>query len=68
MSNRPALYRVVTSKAVFGIEVDSDGIIVRAAPYAKARPGQAAQPVLERLRKRWQAHIELVDPPAPADD
>jgi hypothetical protein len=68
MSDPPALYRIVTRKAVFGIEVDSEGKIIRAAPYAKARSGQAVQPVLERLEQRWGAQIEIVDPPALVDE
>ena len=57
------LYRVTTSKAVFGIEVGPDGRIIRAAPYAKARKGQIAQSVLKRLKERWGAHIEIIPSP-----
>lgn len=58
---KTTLYRITTRQAVFGIEVSRDGKIIRAAPYAKARKGQAAQGVLKRLEERWGAQIEIIE-------
>lgn len=48
---RPTLYRVQTSNAVFGVEVEA-GLVVRAAPIAKAQPGEAWTDVQARLAAR----------------
>jgi hypothetical protein len=69
MTHTPiTLYRVSTRNAVFGIEVDADGKIMRAAPYARARQGQPALAVLTRLQARWGATIEIIDEGAESAD